>query len=104
MYNLLSPQSWHSTIIVMPLFGNVLVVFSILFWAGFAPSIWLWLYVLSLFATRAMLRTDALVTWLRWALDIENRPFQSVGIVAAALAFAISAIILVVPTVASAIA
>ena len=30
----------------------------IFFWAGFAPSIWLWLYVVALFATRALLRSE----------------------------------------------
>src|SRR5262245_48687176 len=29
---------------------------SVLFWAGLAPSIWMWLYVLALFVTRGLLR------------------------------------------------
>jgi hypothetical protein len=99
---------WHRTVVDAPLFDagddGGLVIFSILFWAGFAPSAWLWLYVLSLFLTRAMLRTDALVSWLRWALDIEKRPFQSIGAVAAALVFVGSAIILVLSAAVSRIA
>jgi hypothetical protein len=68
----------------------------ILFWAGFAPSIWMWLYVLALFVTRAFLRSEKLVNWLRWFLDVEKNPFRSVGAVAAALAFVASVAIILV--------
>jgi len=68
----------------------------ILFWAGFAPSLWMWLYVLALFVTRALLRSEKLVTWLRWALDVEKTPFRSIGAVAAALAFIASVVIILV--------
>jgi hypothetical protein len=72
------------------------MVYSIFFWAGFAPSIWMWLYMLALFFTRALLRSEKLVNWLRWALDVEKNPFRSIGAVAATLAFiACVAIILV---------
>jgi hypothetical protein len=68
----------------------------IVFWAGFVPSIWMWLYVLSLFVTRALLRSERIITWLRWGLDVEKTPFRSIGAVAATLAFiATVAIILV---------
>ena len=64
--------------------NNLILIF---FWSGFAPSIWMWLYVAALFTTRALLRTEKLVIWLRWFLDVERNPFRSIGAVAAALAF-----------------
>jgi hypothetical protein len=66
------------------------------FWSGFAPSIWMWLYVLALFVTRLLLRSEKLVNWLRWALDIEKNPFRSIGAVAATLAFLGSVVIILV--------
>jgi hypothetical protein len=70
--------------------------FSIFFWAGLAPSIWMWLYVLALFVTRGLLRSEKLVNWLRWALDVEKNPFRSIGAVAATLAFIVSVVIILV--------
>jgi hypothetical protein len=69
---------------------------SVLFWAGFAPSIWMWLYVGTLFVTRVLLRSEKLVNRLRWFLDIEKAPFRSIGAVAAALAFIASVAILLI--------
>jgi hypothetical protein len=69
-------------------------LFTIFFWAGLAPSIWMWLYVLALFVTRALLRSERIVNWLRWFLDVEKNPFRSIGAVAAALAFIASVAIL----------
>jgi hypothetical protein len=71
-------------------------LFSIFFWAGFAPSLWLWLYVIALFTTRAILRSEKLVNWLRWVLDVEKNPFRSIGAVAATLAFIVSVAIILV--------
>src|SRR5262249_19132225 len=68
----------------------------ILFWSGFAPSIWMWLYILALLVTRALLRSEKLVNWLRWALDVEKNPFRSIGAVAATLAFIASVAIILV--------
>jgi hypothetical protein len=70
--------------------------FSIFFWAGFAPSIWMWLYVLALFVTRALLRSEPRLHWLRWALDVEKNPLRSTGAVAAAFAFIASVAIILV--------
>src|SRR5262249_8309889 len=70
-----------------------LLVF-ILFWAGFVPSIWMWLEVAALFVTRALLRSEKLVNWLRWALDVEKSPFRSIGAVAATLAFIVTVAII----------
>jgi hypothetical protein len=69
---------------------------TIFFWAGLAPAIWMWLYVGALFATRGLLRSEKLVGWLRWFLDIEKRPFRSIGAVAAVLALIASAAIVLV--------
>jgi hypothetical protein len=69
-------------------FKYLLPGFSVIwFWAGFAPSIWMWLYVAALFVTRLLLRSERIVNWLRWALDVEKNPFRQIGAVAAALAF-----------------
>jgi hypothetical protein len=68
----------------------------ILVWSGFAPSIWMWLYVLALFVTRLLLRSERIVNWLRWALDIEKNPFRSIGAVAATLAFIASVAVILV--------
>jgi hypothetical protein len=70
--------------------------FFIFFWAGFAPSLWMWLYILALFVTRALLRSERILNWLRWFLDIEKNPFRSIGAVAAALAFIASVAIILV--------
>jgi len=70
--------------------------YFIFFWSGFAPSIWMWLYVLALFVTRGLLRSEKVVNWLRWALDIEKNPFRSIGAVAATLAFIVSVAIILV--------
>jgi hypothetical protein len=56
----------------------------------------MWLYVHALFVTRALLRSERVVNWFRWCLDVEKNPFRSIGAVAAALTFiATVAIILV---------
>jgi hypothetical protein len=73
--------------------GNL---FSIFFWAGFAPSLWMWLYVAALFVTRGLLRSEKLINLLRLFLDVEKNPFRSIGAVAAALAFIVSVAIILV--------
>jgi hypothetical protein len=72
------------------------LLLAISFWAGFAPSIWMWLYVLALFVTRGLLRSEKIVNWLRWFLDVEKNPFRSIGAVAATLAFIASVAIILV--------
>jgi hypothetical protein len=61
-----------------------------------APSIWMWLYVLALFVTRGLLRSERIVNWLRWSLDVEKNPFRSIGAVAATLAFVMFVAIILV--------
>jgi len=84
------------TLLVYPIYLREDPVSVIFFWSGLAPSVWMWLYVLALFATRGLLRSEKLVTWLRWFLDIEKNPFRSIGAVAAALAFIASVAIILV--------
>jgi hypothetical protein len=81
---------WHN------MFLTLQSLKGILFWAGFAPSLWMWLYVAALFVTRALLRSEKLVNWLRWALDVEKNPFRSIGAVAATLAFIASVAVILV--------
>jgi hypothetical protein len=71
-------------------------VFFIFFWAGLVPSLWMWLYVIALFVTRGLLRSERIVNWLRWFLDVEKNPFRSIGAVAAVLAFIASVAILLI--------
>jgi hypothetical protein len=66
------------------------------FWSGFVPSLWMWLYAVALVVTRTILRSEKLVNWLRWFLDVEKNPFRSIGAVAAALAFIASVAIILV--------
>jgi hypothetical protein len=56
----------------------------------------MWLYIFALFATRAILRSERIVNWLRWILDVEKKPFRSIGAVAAAFAFVASVAIILV--------
>jgi hypothetical protein len=73
-----------------------MVFLFVTFWAGFVPSLWMWLYVAALFVTRLLLRSERLVNWLRWFLDVDKTPFRSIGAVAAALAFIVSVAIILV--------
>jgi hypothetical protein len=81
---------------VLPFFPHDPDLFFILFWSGFAPSLWMWLYVLALFVTRTLLRSERILNWLRWFLDVDKAPFRSIGAVAAALAFIVSVAILLI--------
>jgi hypothetical protein len=56
----------------------------------------MWLYILALFVTRLLLRSEKLVNWLRWGLDVEKNPFRSIGAVAATLAFIVSVAVILV--------
>jgi hypothetical protein len=47
-----------SIVISGPLFSGVASLYDIFFWSGFAPSIWMWLYVVALFVTRTLLRSE----------------------------------------------
>jgi hypothetical protein len=83
--------SIESIMAKMPIYWTVKdQLIFIFFWSGFAPSLWMWLYVFALFVTRALLRSEKIITGLRWALDVEKNPFRSIGAVAATLAFILS--------------
>jgi hypothetical protein len=56
----------------------------------------MWLYVLALFVTRGLLRSERIVNGLRFALDVEKAPFRSIGAVAAGLTFIVSVVIIFV--------
>jgi hypothetical protein len=94
------PRGFFASIIglltVMPFILHEIDLTFILFWAGLAPSIWMWLYVFTLFITRGLLRSEKVVTWLRWALEVQKTPFQQIGAVAATLAFIVSAAFILV--------
>jgi len=68
----------------------------VMYWAGFAPSIWMWLYVFALFVTRGLLRSERIINSLRYFLDVEKAPLRSIGAVAATLAFIASVAIIFV--------
>jgi hypothetical protein len=87
---------FHPSVFPSVLSGENANMFFVFFWAGFAPSIWIWLYVLALFVTRALLRSERIVNWLRSFLDVDKNPFRSIGAVAAALAFIASVAIILV--------
>jgi hypothetical protein len=70
-------------------------VYFTLFWAGFVPSIWMWLYVLALVVTRALLRSEKLINFFRY-VPVETNPFRSIGAVAATLALIASVAIILV--------
>jgi hypothetical protein len=63
---------------------------------GGLRSFRMWLFVLALFVTRGLLRSERIVNWLGWVLDVEKSPFRSIGAVAAALAFIATVAILLV--------
>jgi hypothetical protein len=88
--DLFSDVIWHE------MFLSLQSLKGIIFWSGFAPSLWMWLYVAALFVTRGLLRSEKIVNWLRWFLDVEKNPFRSIGAVAATLAFIVSVAIILV--------
>ena len=60
--------------------GEIANMFFVFFWAGLAPSVWLWLYVSALFVTRSILRSERVVNWLRWFLDVEKIRFAQLAL------------------------
>ena len=57
---------------------------------------WMWLYVLALFLTRGLIRSERILTSLRWFFDVEKAPFRSIGVVAATLSFIASVAVIFV--------
>jgi len=66
---------------------------SVFFYASMIPSIWLWLFIFSVFATRAIAKGGPLFTWLIWFFDIDHAPFRSVGVVASVVIGAVVGIV-----------
>jgi hypothetical protein len=70
----------------MPILGlfdtpqNRFVVFP-----AFFTTAWVWLYALSGYAIIAARRLDAVVRWMNRRLDVEAKPLQAVGLIAAVL-------------------
>ena len=64
------------------------------FYAGMLPSIWLWIFVAAVFVARFLPMGGPAFKKLLRFLDIERKPFRSVGIISAALVFAISAVMI----------
>jgi hypothetical protein len=57
-----------------------------LFYPGMLASVWLWIYVFTVLA-RGILNSGGLLNWTIWALDIEEHPLRSIGLLAAGLVF-----------------
>jgi hypothetical protein len=59
-------------------------------YSTFATSSWIWLYMVSLFAIKALLTIDRTKSFVLAHLDIESKPFGSIGLVMPILLFAVS--------------
>jgi len=68
--------------------------FAVFFWSAFFTSIWVWLYVLSIFAIKLAHKVRPLWLKLLPYLDIEKKPMQAVGRIAGIMAGAGYALIL----------
>jgi hypothetical protein len=66
---------------------------SVVFYAGMLPSIWVWVYVAALLATRALVRNKLIVDKVRWFLNFDDNPYRSLGAVAAVMMFVCSCVI-----------
>lgn len=71
-----------------------------LFWASVCPSMWMYIYVLAAFATRALIETRPLFRWSFRILNIEEHPLRSTGLVAALMSSAAVALVLALRAVA----
>jgi hypothetical protein len=58
---------------------------SPMFISSFTTSVWLWVFGVSVFITKVLRRSSSIVEYLKEALDIENRPIYSVGLVMVAV-------------------
>jgi hypothetical protein len=59
---------------------------GVFFYSTFWTSVWLWIFGLSQVAIRAAARLNPILKIVRYLLPIEERPFRSIGVVAASLA------------------
>jgi hypothetical protein len=65
---------------------------SSFFYAGMLPSVWLWMYIGSVVIAATIVHSKGVLGSLRWCLDVNSAPFRSIGIVAAAVVFVLTAI------------
>lgn len=63
-----------------------------LFWASYAPSIWLWLYVFAAIITRSLARLTPVLRIAGYVLDFKAHPVKEMGLVAAVVVTGISLI------------
>ena len=69
-----------------------------IFWASMLSSIWLWTYILSALAARALLASKPVLRRLVYFLDFAEHPIRSLGVVAGAVMATGSGVLLVVLT------
>jgi hypothetical protein len=69
---------------------------SAFFYAALLPSIWIWIYIGSVVFARAIVHSTGALRRLQWLLDVDLAPFRSVGVVAAALIFVFTLIIVAI--------
>ncbi len=65
---------------------------SIWFYSGFFTSVWLWLYMLAVPASRILLRMNNGVGFLLRVTDVEKQPFRSMGFVSVIIVSALFAL------------
>jgi hypothetical protein len=56
---------------------------SLFFWAGLLPTLWLALYTAATILTRGLITVAPVFSFVLRYLDVEERPIQVIGIVAA---------------------
>jgi hypothetical protein len=79
---------WHHnlSVIFSSLIDGTDRVYSYCFYAAFFTSIWVWLYVLSIFSIKLVHKVRPLWLKLLPYLDIEKRPMQAIGRIAGVIA------------------
>jgi hypothetical protein len=99
---LLSPSSWNLAHTYHLLFRadtthdiHFTAVVRVFFLSGFFTSVWLWIYIVSIFAIKAFHRIEPRWLTLLPYLNIEKKPMQAIGRIAGILAAGGYAMILV---------
>jgi hypothetical protein len=81
---------WLRMILNGPIANEV----AVLFYASLLPTVWIWLFYVSVLISRAVRRINPVIELTRYTLDVREHPLRSVGVVAAALCTAIYGFIL----------
>lgn len=71
---------------------------GVLFYSGMVPSIWLWLYLLSIGVAWLLRKLGPTYQWSLWALDINKTPLRSVGIISSVTIFCVTTVAMIVYT------